>query len=327
MGETLGHQGEIVSTFLSADDVAHLTGRKTSAKQIEALRTMQIPFWVNGVGKPVVSIAAVEGRKENRPVTESVLPKERRGRRNTRNLNMPPYMHPRVQRSGKVYYYMYTRDKPRKEIALGDDLILALKKYAQTYTIAVPMSEALFRPVEQRYLVDSLPKLAASSARTYQSDIKHLLEVFCDMPLSKIRPMHIRQFLDRHSDKPTTANRCKRLFSTMWNQARGWGYTDLPNPCEGIKGHSLNKRADGVHYRCRLQRRVRMRQRASTGCDGSGLPDRPAPRRRATHDRARHHRRASDAHPGEDKAAASDRHHWPTGGTGQANRSAQGYAQ
>jgi integrase len=28
----------------------------------------------------------------------------------------------------------------------------------------------------------------------------------------------------------------------MWNHARGWGYTDLPNPCEGIKGHSLEKR-------------------------------------------------------------------------------------
>ncbi|MGK5017034.1 tyrosine-type recombinase/integrase [Janthinobacterium sp. HLS12-2] len=28
----------------------------------------------------------------------------------------------------------------------------------------------------------------------------------------------------------------------MWNHARGWGYTDLPNPCEGIQGHSLAKR-------------------------------------------------------------------------------------
>ncbi len=28
----------------------------------------------------------------------------------------------------------------------------------------------------------------------------------------------------------------------MWNHARGWGYTDLPNPCEGIKGYSLAKR-------------------------------------------------------------------------------------
>ena len=54
--------------------------------------------------------------------------------------------------------------------------------------------------------------------------------------------MQITQFLDEHSDKPTTAKRCKRLFSTMWNQARGCGYTDLPNPCECIKRYSLEKR-------------------------------------------------------------------------------------
>nr|WP_267876656.1 tyrosine-type recombinase/integrase [Massilia genomosp. 1] len=228
---------------MNADDIAHLTGRKASAKQIEALRTMRIPFWVNGVGKPVVTIAAVEGRKDDSPGTECLAPKKRRGRRNTRNLNMPPFMHPRVQRSGKIYYYMYTRDKPRKEIALGGDLLLALEKYAQVYATAAPVAGAMFRDVAQRYLVDSLPKLAASSARMYQSDVKHLHEVFCDMQLTAIKPMHIRQFLDRHADKPTTANRCKRVFSTMWNQARGWGYTDLPNPCEGIKGHSLDKRA------------------------------------------------------------------------------------
>ena len=39
-------------------------------------------------------------------------------RRNTRNLNMPPCMYPRTQRSGRVYY-MYTKDKPHKEIPLG----------------------------------------------------------------------------------------------------------------------------------------------------------------------------------------------------------------
>lgn len=54
--------------------------------------------------------------------------------------------------------------------------------------------------------------------------------------------MHIRQFLDNHAAMPTTANRCKRVFSTMWNKARRWGYTDLPNPCEGIQGYSLAKR-------------------------------------------------------------------------------------
>ncbi len=76
----------------------------------------------------------------------------------------------------------------------------------------------------------------------YRSDIKHLMESFSQAPLSQIKPMHIKQFLDGHADKPTTANQCKPVFSTMWNHARGWGYTDLPNAYEGIQGHSLKKR-------------------------------------------------------------------------------------
>jgi integrase len=153
-------------------------------------------------------------------------------------------MHPRAQRSGKVYYYMYMRgeDGKRKEIALGDDFILALKKYAELNVTVAPSAGATFFDVYKRYLVDALPELATSSARMYRSDIKHLLETFGQAPLSQIKPVHIRNFLDDHDDKPTTANRCKRVFSTMWNKARGWGYTDLPNPCEGIQGHSLKKR-------------------------------------------------------------------------------------
>lgn len=53
-----------MSTFLSGTDVAELTGRKIKSKQIEALRKMGLPFWVNAIGKPVVTVAAVEGRKD-----------------------------------------------------------------------------------------------------------------------------------------------------------------------------------------------------------------------------------------------------------------------
>lgn len=68
--------------------------------------------------------------------------------------------------------------------------------------------------LEKRYLVDVVPKLATSSARMYKSDIKHLLKSFADAPLSQIKPMHIRNFLEDHDDKPTTANRCKRVFES-----------------------------------------------------------------------------------------------------------------
>lgn len=51
------------NTFLTCDDLVELTGRKTKSKQIEALRKMGLPFWVNAIGKPVVAVAAIEGRK------------------------------------------------------------------------------------------------------------------------------------------------------------------------------------------------------------------------------------------------------------------------
>jgi site-specific recombinase XerD len=98
-----------------------------------------------------------------------------------------------------------------------------LKKYAELNVVVAPGTGATFAHLQQRYLVDAVPKLAANSARMYRSDIKHLMASFSDAPLDQIKPMHIRQFLDDHADKPTTSNRCKRVFSTIWNHARGWG--------------------------------------------------------------------------------------------------------
>lgn len=63
-----------MSAFLSSADISDLTGRKIKSKQIEALRKMGLPFFVNAVGKPVVSIAAVEGRKPPTPKKQWVMP-------------------------------------------------------------------------------------------------------------------------------------------------------------------------------------------------------------------------------------------------------------
>lgn len=50
--------------FLTRDELHVLTGRRMKSKQIEALRRMGLPFWVNASGHPVVSVAAVEGQRE-----------------------------------------------------------------------------------------------------------------------------------------------------------------------------------------------------------------------------------------------------------------------
>lgn len=56
-----------MSMFLSSQDISELTGRKTKSKQIEALLRMGLPFWVNAIGRPVVTVTAIEGRRETPP--------------------------------------------------------------------------------------------------------------------------------------------------------------------------------------------------------------------------------------------------------------------
>jgi integrase len=158
---------------------------------------------------------------------------------------MPPHMHPRKQRSGKVFYYMYVKDEngKRKEIALGADYFAALKKYAEMNIIDAPQVNVTFGDVINKYMAQELPKLKASTQSVHKSDMKHLSKFFATAPLDQVEPSHIKEFLERHKATPTTANRCKRLFSTLWNHARGWpGYTTAANPCTGIRGYTLATR-------------------------------------------------------------------------------------
>jgi integrase len=57
------------------------------------------------------------------------------------------------------------------------------------------------------------------------------------MPIDAILPTHVRGYLDaRGQIAQTRANREKALFSHMYNKAREWGFTSLPNPCQGVRG-------------------------------------------------------------------------------------------
>lgn len=51
-----------IGMFLSVEELIILTGRKTRSKQVEALRQMGLPFFVNALGRPVVARATVEGK-------------------------------------------------------------------------------------------------------------------------------------------------------------------------------------------------------------------------------------------------------------------------
>jgi len=163
------------------------------------------------------------------------------GRKPTVNKHLPPHMRARV-RSGKTYYFFDMGGRPRKEASLGTDYIEALRRYVELAGDETPVHEATFDDLSKKYKLEAIPNKAESTRRVQNSDIKHLDKFFAEAPLGEIRPMHMQQFLQLHKATPTTANRCKRLFSSMWNNARAWGYTDMPNPCTGIAGFTLGKR-------------------------------------------------------------------------------------
>ncbi|WP_082447831.1 tyrosine-type recombinase/integrase [Xylophilus sp. Leaf220] len=156
-----------------------------------------------------------------------------------------PGLRARQQKSGVVYYYFDAGGKPRKEIPLGSDYVLAVRKWAElTQAQASVLRVVDFLQLADRYQRDEMPLKAKSTQATQLSDLRHLREFFGKppAPLDNIRPMHIRGLLDWKKTQPTTANRLKRLFSHMFNKAREWGYTHTENPATGVRGFELAQR-------------------------------------------------------------------------------------
>jgi len=160
--------------------------------------------------------------------------------------NLPARMRAR-QRGQKVYYYYDTGGKPRKEISLGTDYAMAVRKWAELEIDARPIhpQTVTFRYVAERYLKEVLPGKAPRTQKDNLAEIEWLYRFFDNppAPLEEIEPIHIRQYLDQRQAK-TRANREKALFSHIWNKAREWGYTSLPNPCAGIRGNKETGRKD-----------------------------------------------------------------------------------
>jgi hypothetical protein len=50
--------------FLSRDEIKQLTGTADRKRQAECLRSNRIPFTLDILGRPVVTMAAVAGRKK-----------------------------------------------------------------------------------------------------------------------------------------------------------------------------------------------------------------------------------------------------------------------
>lgn len=198
------------------------------------------------------------------------------GRKPSKNLNLPPRMRARQQRSGKLYYYYDTGGIPRREIPLGADFIQAIQRWGELEeeTKRCPTTIVTFRHAAERYMHDVLTLKSPNTQKVEMFAMVKLMEFFDDppAPLKEIKPLNIRQYLDwrvknakerliklrrkpRGNEGQVRANREKQLFSHIWNKAREWGYIDLANPCTGIKGYKERGRKD-IYIRDALYQKV-----------------------------------------------------------------------
>ncbi|SCX92270.1 Phage integrase family protein [Nitrosospira sp. Nl5] len=162
---------------------------------------------------------------------------KRMGRKPSKNLNLPKGMRARVQRSGRVFYYLDSGSKPRHEIPLGSDYTSAVMKWAEL-TVTEPTPAVTFQAVAERYTREIIPTKAPRTSKDNLVEIANLLKFFDEKCLlDDIEPLHVRQYLDwRGAKAKVRANREKALLSHIWNFARERGLTALANPCKGVQG-------------------------------------------------------------------------------------------
>lgn len=159
------------------------------------------------------------------------------GRRPTRNLDLPKGMRAR-HRGDKVYFFYEPPSRPRKEIALGTDYVLAVKEWVILQERSNVGDYVTLKHVADLYIKEVLHRKAPATQEINRRELANLLKVFNDppMPIDDIDPVTVQQYLARRADAPYAANREKALLSHMFNFARSTGLTNKANPCAGVKG-------------------------------------------------------------------------------------------
>lgn len=156
---------------------------------------------------------------------------------------LPPHMLARTytNKHGKVwtgYYYRGRRDEEgrRREIPLGSDLSIALRKWAEIEGKPVQADNALHK-VYAKYIEwaenRAVSGLALRTISDYKKFWKFLAKVFRDAPIDAIQPSHLLRYFDARESK-IRAKLEVRFLSTLFNWAKARGYANGANPVTGI---------------------------------------------------------------------------------------------
>lgn len=160
------------------------------------------------------------------------------GRQPTVNRNLPPRM--RARRRGETVYYFYDAGgKPRHEIPLGTDYILAVQEWAKLHQ-AQPIERMTVSWAIGKYLASQeFQAVGLGTQADYRFAFDKLADKFGTAPLDEVRPSHIQLYIDRRSKSSKhRALRERAIFSMLYNWciAREFAKT---NPAGAIKTKRL----------------------------------------------------------------------------------------
>lgn len=156
------------------------------------------------------------------------------GRIATVNKNLLPHMRARV-RGGKTYYTYDCGGKPRKEIPLGTDYLLAVQKWADLH-VAPPRAKLTVGWAIAKYLESpQFEDVSMGTQADYRYALDKLIVRFGDAPLDEVEPSHITLYMDDRIKKSKhRALREKAVLSMVYSWALARDFCKV-NPVAAIK--------------------------------------------------------------------------------------------
>lgn len=160
------------------------------------------------------------------------------GRRPSVNSQLPPQMRAR-HRGEKTYYYYDTGGKPRVEIPLGTDYILAVQQWSQLHQ-AAPTAQMTVAWLIVKYLSSpAYNDLSSGTQADYKFAIDKIMEAFGDAPLDQVKPSHVVLYIERRTETSKhRALREKAVLSMLFNWAIEREFATF-NPAGAVKTKRL----------------------------------------------------------------------------------------
>lgn len=160
------------------------------------------------------------------------------GRKPTRNLNLPSRMRARV-RNGVTYYTYDTGGKPRKEISLGTDYLLAVQQWSELHEAAPTEKLTVAWAIGKYRASPQFDEVALGTQADYGFALDKLLFKFGDAPLDEVKPSHVTLYLDqRGMESKHRALREKAVLSMIYTWAIARDFCTV-NPVASIKTKRL----------------------------------------------------------------------------------------